>query len=261
MELHVKQTATEANLSLYWNDRLVYHGRDGDVLVNVDVINNSNNSLVLECERLSANQNFGQIEIHNLRLNNLDEWPVKFKNKTVSVPFSLLQGCFYTEESKDYLSDRIIYTNSYQRIHFRVENNQIVDHYYDRGDENNPNNWHSIKFITQSEESFKRYHLMYSEIYNRYVHRLVHQDHCMFYADPSVTDTYSSKWLGVKIESTKTALEENLARYPMPPYFPGGSDFLPDLEGFKVWPFYHVFGAYYNKPLPKEVLDLILEIV
>lgn len=259
MELHVQQTVKDANLSLYWNNDLVYHGQDSKVLVNLDTID-GNNTLVIEAERLSPGKNFGQIEIQDLRIDGLNEWPVKFKTGAISIPFSMLQGRFYTEENKDYLSDRVIYTNSYQCINFQIEQGKIIDHFYDRG-EDSLDNWHSNIYITQSEESQKRYHLTYSEIYNRYIHRLVYQDHCMFYADPSVKDTYSSRWFGVKIEATQTALEENLARYPKPPYFPVGSDFLPDLEGFKVWPFYHVFGSYYNKPLPKEILDFILEIV
>ena len=217
--------------------------------------------MIIECERLSPLNNHGKITVNNILINGTNEWPVNAGLATINIPFCFSQGFFYTEHSHDYLSYDIIHTNSYQRIFFKISDDKIVDHYYDRGSENTQTyNIHSTQNLTSQKLDPKKYHLIWSDVYKKYVHRLVYQDHCIFYADPSKSDTFSSKWFGVRIETTKSALAENLARHPTE-HFPTGSDFLDDLSGFKIWPFYHVFGAYYNRPLPKELLDLILEIV
>lgn len=260
MNLKLTQTVDQAKLTLYWNDTIIYSGIDSSIESNFES-NDGWNCLIIECERLSPSNNYGKVIVNEILINGTNEWPVDAGTAIINIPFCFSQGFFYTEYGSDYLSYDTIHTNSYQRIFFKISNDKIVDHYYDRGPENpEAYNIHSTQNLTSQKLDPNKYHLIWSDVYKKYVHRLVHQDHCIFYVDLSKLDTFSSKWLGVRIETTKSALAENQARYPTE-HFPIGSDFLTDLSGFKNWPFYHVFGAYHNRPLPKELLDLILEIV
>lgn len=258
MHLDVKQKADQANLSLYWNDDLVYHGSDDNISVDVDAVDGIN-CLIIECERQTALKNFQKITIEEFKIDGTDSWPVQAAHRVINIPFSLLHGYFYTESGNDYLSDRAVYTNSYQKIFFVVRDGKIVDYYHDRGPEDLDleKNFHSEKHLTK--KTYDWFHMVWSDVYLGYVHRLVYQDHCLFYIDPKSTDTYSRRWLGPVLESTATALEENLARSSSE-HFPNGSDFLSD-GGFKAWPFYHVFGSYFNRPMPKETFDHLLKIV
>lgn len=244
--------------TIYWDDTIVCCSDKHESSLVVDD-SDGWHSLILESTSTS-NVRKGSTVINTLTLDNTSAWPITDLARTSPpVPFCLSHGYFYSAAGDDYITSNEIFNNSLTRIYFLIKNKKIVDHYYDRGDETNLLNRHSVQNITDGHDFNISYHLRWSDVYDKFVHRLVFVDHCLFYANLKPTgSTYMDKWFGVKLETTDSALAENLARSPSE-LAPIGSDFVDAPLTIKLWPYYHVFGSYCGKNLPPELFDFILE--
>lgn len=250
MDIKFSVKHKDSKLSLYWNNDLIYTGVNEQSCISVNAVNGWND-LVIECERLDPYKNFGELTLESLVIDNTSSWPVSMAEGSILMPFSLLHGFCETENNATYLAfDNKMFTNSCQKIFFKVEDSKIVDYYHYRN-----LNYQDIAY----SDSSGRYAFYYSEIYKKMIHRHMSADHFMMVIDPEDKSTYGSKWSGVTFEFTDSALAEDLAR-PESPLFPiGGTLFVSDSGiGFKKWLMCHVFGSYLYKPIPPEIVAPLL---
>jgi hypothetical protein len=57
--------------------------------------------------------------------------------------------------------------------------------------------------------------MVWSDVYQGYVHRMVFEDHFILKHDPADISTYGAKWRGVYVEATPRALDEACNRTSM----------------------------------------------
>jgi len=251
MDIKFSAKYKDSKLSLYWNNDLIYTGVDDHSCIPITALEGWN-SLVIECERLSPYKNFGELTIESFLIDDTDTWPVKMTEGDILIPFSLLHGFCETEATSTYLAfDNKLFTNSCQKIFFKIENSKIVDYYHYRNTEYN-----NISFFSNN-----RYKFNHSEIYKKFIHRHMMTDHFMMVIDPDDSSTYTSKWSGITFEFTDSALAEDLARDSSNPRFPiGGTLFKSESGlGFNKWLINHVFGSYLYKPIPPEIVAPLLK--
>jgi len=254
MDLEFRVQTNQSKLSIYWNDILVYTGEHHTKQLNINA-QEGWNQLVIECEKLDYYKNFGDLTVESLKINHTDTWPVDAGIDQIFIPFSLLHGYCYTESGQSYLAyDNKLFTNSYQRLYFKIQDSKIVDYYHDR----NPSDgfYNQIVF----DNFARRYGFYWSDIYGKHIHRHMMNDHFMMIVDSDDVSTYGTKWNGVRFEYTDTALAEDLQRTDSDPAFPFGPTLYQSEQGlgFTTWWIPHVFGSYLYKSIPPDLVAPLL---
>jgi hypothetical protein len=254
MNLKFQIKFVDSKLSLYWNDNLLYTGTDQTKEIILPAVSGWN-ELIIECERLNSHKNFGDFTIESFQINDTNTWPIDAGDTKILMPFSLCHGYCYTENGKSYLAyNEKLFTNSYQRIYFRIEDSRIVDYYHDR----NPQDDFYNNFVFSHFNI--DYQFWWSDIYQKYIHRHMMTDHFMAVIDPVDKTTYGVKWNGVKFEYTESALAEDLQRIESDSLFPFGSTLYQSEHGlgFRKWLIPHVFGSFLYKSIPPDLVAPLL---
>lgn len=254
MDLKYSVVLDKCFFTIYWDDYIVYSGRDTNGTVEL-TDGDGWHSLVLEAERPDPFNNYGSVFFESLTIGGTDTWPVDAGDTTVMVPFWTSQGYCYTESGNSYIAlDNSLHSNSYIRIWFLVRDGSIVDHYYDR-------NLTDKYYETAALHHTTQYNFQWSEPLGVYIHRHMTTDHMCMVWDPKDQSTWGINWFGPRFEYTDTALLEDQGRAKYPEFYLYGSNLTPTDDGlsFTLWTIKHVFGRYYRKELPAKLLAPILK--
>ncbi len=255
MNLDIEVNLSSSIFTIYWDNIIVHSGLETSIHLPINDADGWH-TLVIEAERLNPSKNQGHVEFKTFKINDTTCWPVDAGDTTVYIPFSTLQGYCFTDSSKSYLAyNNQLFVNTYQRVYFLVKDKIIIDHYYDRNDQNDQ------FYKSHTVNTGVDYNFLWSDVYKKYIHRHMTSDHMIMIYDPNDQSTYGAKWYGPRFEYTETALIEDQARENRLDLFPVGSNLKKTSDGydFGFWVIPHVFGAYFKQPLPAKLLAPILK--